>query len=405
MRHGLIMLLLAAALGGAGCADTATAPAHAQAQAPAASSPPKGSAHEAAAPAGEGGALRILGEWSIPSGTDVLGTRLGGISGIDYDPDHDRYLLISDDRSTYAPARAYSARITLTAQGLQPPQWLQVHTLLHASGQPYARGIAAQRGVDVPDPEAVRWLPGGQQFVWTSEGDFVRGFGPRLRVNSVDGSAVRDIPLPAAFEPSPDRRRGPRNNGTLEGLAVVPGSRTAWLAMELPWVQDGPLPTHARPGGPVRITALDLLTGAPLRQIAYQPDAVHQPRALPVGPETVGVAEILADGEHHLLVLERSYSAGAGFSVRLYRVDTRSGSDTLELAQLEPGNHTPARKALVADFGATGIARVDNLEGMTWGPGLPGGGRMLLFVSDDNFNPAQVTQFIAAEYIPPPAAR
>ena len=48
---------------------------------------------------------------------------------------------------------------------------------------------------------------------------------------------------------------------------------------------------------------------------------------------------------------------------------------------------------------------MDNLEGMTWGPPLPGGGRSLVLVSDDNFNPAQSTQFIAAEYIPTPPER
>lgn len=353
----------------------------------------------------KGPALRIIGTVDVPSGIEVLGTPLGGLSGIDYDAASDQYLLISDDRSSRAPARVYTARIALDAQALQPPQWLQVRTLRHAAGVPYAPSRRAAGHVDVPDAEAVRWLPGAKQFVWTSEGDFARGFGPRLRVSAADGTAVRDIPLPASFEPAADRRSGPRNNGTLEGLALLPGGRKAWLAMELPWAQDGPLPTHAAPGGPVRLTLVDLASGRPLRQIAYQPDAVQHPRPLPVGPETVGISEVLADGKHHLLVLERSYSAGAGFAVRLYRIDTRAGTNTLARAQLVPGNHVPVPKTLVADFAALGIAPVDNLEGMTWGPPLPGGGRSLVLVSDDNFNPAQSTQFIAAEYIPTPPER
>jgi hypothetical protein len=32
---------------------------------------------------------------------------------------------------------------------------------------------------------------------------------------------------------------------------------------------------------------------------------------------------------------------------------------------------------------------------MSWGPPLPDGRRVLLLVSDNNFNPAEVTQFIA----------
>ena len=76
----------------------------------------------------------------------------------------------------------------------------------------------------------------------------------------------------------------------------------------------------------------------------------------------------------------------------------------LGLPALAPGNHTPVAKTLVADLAQLGLARLDNIEGMTWGAPLPGPGgprRVLVFVSDDNFNPAQVTQFIAAEYLAP----
>jgi hypothetical protein len=36
---------------------------------------------------------------------------------------------------------------------------------------------------------------------------------------------------------------------------------------------------------------------------------------------------------------------------------------------------------------------------MCWGPTLPNGNRTLLFVSDDNFNPRQITQFLAFEFL------
>ena len=81
--------------------------------------------------------------------------------------------------------------------------------------------------------------------------------------------------------------------------------------------------------------------------------------------------------------------------------DTRDGSDTLALPALAPGAYRPAAKTLVADFAQLGLGLVDNIEGMTWGPPLPDGGCVLVFVSDNNFNPAQVTQFIAAQYLGP----
>lgn len=337
--------------------------------------------------------LRLIGVAELAHGSEYAGARIGGLSGIDYDAHSGEYLLISD-----ASARIYRARLHYDAQRLDMPQFTATQDLLHVSGQPFAPWWRRQAGMDRPDAEGLRWLPGKTSFLWSSEGDFSRGFGPQLRESRLDGRPVRDIALPASFSPGTQPRRGPRGNGTLEGLALTPDGRTAWLAMELPWHQDGPQATPDSGGAPVRITAMDIASGQPLRQIAYQGDAVPQRRRLP-GPQINGVSEILAHGPHHLLVLERSYSAGAGFGARLYRIDTRAGSDTLTLDALTPANHRPVPKTLVADLAALGLTP-DNIEGMTWGP--PVQGRcVLVFVSDDNFNPAQVTQFIAAQYLGP----
>ncbi|MFT4242167.1 MAG: esterase-like activity of phytase family protein [Acidovorax sp.] len=344
--------------------------------------------------------LRLIGEATLDKGWLYQGTTVGGLSGIDYDAARDRYILLSDDRSSVDDARFYTARIRYTANALTLPEFTGVTALRSATGQPYAPRRRAVDGVDVPDPEAVRWLPGGDAFLWTSEGDFARGFGPALRATrAADGALLRDVALPPSFHPF--GTTGPRDNDALEGLALMPDGRTAWLAMEGPWRQDGPRATPASGGAPVRITAIDLETGRALRQVAYPPDPVPHPSPLPGGYTTNGVSEILADGPGHLLVLERSYTLGVGNSIRLYRVALASGSDTLGLPALAPGNHVPLQKTLVADFARLGLKHIDNIEGMTWGPLLPGGKRVLVFVSDDNFNPAQVTQFIAAEYVEP----
>ena len=107
---------------------------------------------------------------------------------------------------------------------------------------------------------------------------------------------------------------------------------------------------------------------------------------------------------HRMLVLERAYMVGlsdkARNSMRLYAIDTRQATDTLNVAALDPGNHTPASKTLLADFAHYPVlTRLDNTEGMCWGPTLPNGHKTLLFVSDDNFNPQQITQFLAFEFL------
>jgi hypothetical protein len=99
-----------------------------------------------------------------------------------------------------------------------------------------------------------------------------------------------------------------------------------------------------------------------------------------------------------MLVLERAYATGAGNSLRLYEIDTRDATDVLDIDALAAGSHRPAAKTLVADFAQLGLSRLDNTEGMCWGPALPDGKRLLVVVSDDNFNPLQTTQFAAFEY-------
>ena len=348
--------------------------------------------------------LRLIGEARLPHRLQFQGTTVGGLSGVDYDAASGLYYLLSDDGSNISPARFYTARLPLETDRLGEPVLTGVTSLRQADGSTYP---AALRGIQVPDPEAIRWRPASQTLLWTSEGHALTGAAPALRESRTDGTLVREFALPAMFDFQ--LTRGPRSNLTLEGLALSPDGRQAWIAMEGALRQDGPLPTVQAPGGPCRFTQLDLASGQVVRQIAYIPDAI--PRA-PVPPATQadnGVTEILMLDADRMLVLERAYMAGhdavSGNSLRLYLVDLREGTDTLNLATLQPGAYQPVAKRLLADFSTfTGagpgprLARLDNTEGMCWGPRLPNGNRSLHFISDDNFNSRQITQWLAFEF-------
>jgi hypothetical protein len=52
------------------------------------------------------------------------------------------------------------------------------------------------------------------------------------------------------------------------------------------------------------------------------------------------------------------------------------------------------------DFNLAGLDKVDNLEGMSWGPTLANGHRSLVLISDDNFSADEVTQLLAFEVLP-----
>jgi hypothetical protein len=338
--------------------------------------------------------LRLLGETTLPHGLSFQGTTVGGLSAIDHDPATGRWIALSDDRSELQPARFYTLRVALTTGKLEV-QVLEVTTLLQANGAPFPK---RQMGGEVVDPEGARLLPEGRGVLWTSEGDYPSNQSPTLRQAGLDGSRVRDFDVPATLQFSRPGT-GPRPNLTFEGLALTPDFGTAWVAMEAALQQDGPVPGVGRPGGPCRITSFDLATGRATRQVAYMPDAIPQAPPMPGGPADNGVSEILMLDAQRMLVLERAFMLGIGMSLRLYEIDTRAGTDTLAMARLRSGEYQPAEKRFVADFSQLGLARLDNTEGMCWGPRLPNGARSLVFVSDDNFRSAQITQFAAFEYL------
>lgn len=349
--------------------------------------------------------LRLIGESRMAHRLQFQGSTVGGLSGMDYDPAGDLYYLISDDGSSINPARFYTARIALGMDSLGTPELLGVSTLRQADGKPYP---SALQGGAVPDPEAIRWRAASNTLLWTSEGHAASGSAPWLRETRPDGGFVREFALPAMF--NFQAGAGPRGNLTLEGLALAPDGRTAWIAMENALLQDGPMPGVQAPGGPCRFTQIDLASGKALRQIAYVPDAIPRAPVPPTAHADNGVTEILMLDAERMLVLERAYMAGwgpeAGNSLRLYLIDTRQAYDTLDLPALLPGAYRPAGKTLLADFSAfTGpgagprLKQLDNTEGMSWGPLLPNGRRSLMFISDDNFSTRQISQWLAFEFL------
>ncbi len=331
--------------------------------------------------------LRLIGETRLPHRLPYQGTTVGGLSGIDFDATSGTYYLLSDDGGSISPPRFYTARIALAPDQL---------------GDVELTGVTFLQGLGAPDPEAIRWHAPSQSLLWTSEGNPARFIATALHQTRVDGTLQRTYPMPAMFDFG--LATGARINKTLEGLAIAPGSRSVWVAMEAALRQDGEEPTVVSTGGPCRFTQIDLASGNAIRQIAYQPDAIPQAPLPPGANADNGVVEILMLDAHRMLVLERAYMAGLDDgrrnSMRLYIIDTRLATNTLSLEVLKPGSHTPAAKTLVSSFiNYPALTRLDNTEGMCWGPNLPNGNRTVLFVSDDNFNPRQITQFLAFEFL------
>lgn len=368
--------LLMCALCLAGCAPTCTAPAQP--------------------------ALTYLGQARIAPGATFQGTAIGGLSGISYDPGRDRYYVISDDRSTKNPARFYTVRLTLSSNHIDEATVTGTRPLLDENGRPFGP-LALRRSPPVvpPDPEGIAFDARRQRLYWSSEGERLTDtpVGPVLadpwvRIAGLDGSYLGRFTMPANLAMSA-QHSGPRRNNALEGLTLTPDGRCVFAAMEAPGYDDGPTPNRGH-GAPVRITAFDVDSGAPVAQYAYPLEPATGPAL------TNGLTDLVALSDTEFLVVERAFSAHP--TVRVFHAEIGGATDVLAVPSLAGTPVTPVTpvtpmtKTLLADLSAIqGLAApggVDNVEGITLGPRLPDGRQTVVLVSDDNFTAAQVTQFL-----------
>jgi hypothetical protein len=363
---------------------------------------------------GDAPRLRHIGSSSLPHKLQFEGTTVGGLSGLDYDRAKDVFYAISDDRSQHAPARFYTLKLPISARALGPAQLLSVTSIRTPMGDMYPNASqVTPRNPQVPDPEGIRLRRDLGSLYWCSEGDTARGAGSFIREMRLDGSYASEISLPAMFLPTKEGKSGIRDNLGVEAFAFAPDEDTVWFTTENALIQDGAMPTLDKPGGPVRLTQLDIRSGALVRQLAYIPDAIPAapklagislPAASGLGADN-GISEIWMASEAGMLVLERAWARGVGNSIRLYWVDLESGDDVSKRPALMNETFKPVDKVLLLDFAKAGIAQPDNVEGMTRGPNLIGadgkrGNPTLVFVSDDNFNSSQTTWFHAFEWLP-----
>jgi hypothetical protein len=341
--------------------------------------------------------LRFIGSAALPNDKMVDGTLVGGLSGIDYDAKADLWYLISDDKSDKNPARFYVAKLAFDKDGLSSVDIQHAVTLLQSDGKPYPN---AKTGGEVPDPESIRRDPRTGDLWWTSEGDRKIGLSPFLKIAAPDGKTVATVPTPEMFRMSKDEEAGPRHNLAFEGLSIAPDGGSVWLAMESALYQDGPIATTSA-GAVARLTHLDR-DGKVLAQFAYPLDPIQ---AVPTGKNgDNGVSEFLALDDRHGLMLERSGVEGADdvwkMYIRIYEIDTTGATDIGALPSLASASYQAVSKRLVIDLANTpGLGSIDNIEGLSWGPVLADGKRSLVLVSDNNFNQAQVTQFLAFEVL------
>ncbi len=332
--------------------------------------------------------LRFLDDYVISEDLEVEGTKVGGLSGIDYH--NGNYFLVCDHPGN---PRFYKADIQLNGESIHTITFLEVIELNTSNPELKNEHL---------DLEGIRFIPEEGSFILSSEGSINNEKDPAVFTVSPEGEFISAYTIPKNFLANSDKK--PRNNGIFEGLAESHDKKGYWVAMELPLKTDGPKPKLIRTKSPVRITYFDKETKEATRQFPYRLEPIAKIPWLYFAVN--GVTDILEYAPNKFLIMERGFAAGhgsKGSTVRIFDVDATLGTNTLDRNNLKVSFYNPAKKELIYDFKwarkflTEGI--IDNIEGMTFGPTLPNGNKSLILVSDNNFNSLgkQLNQVILME--------
>lgn len=341
--------------------------------------------------------INYIGQETFATGTSVLGTNMGGLSGLAYDALNARFYAVADDRSQFNPARYYTLNVNLSDGALNAGDvtFSGVTTLLRPDGTPFPALSL--------DPEGIALASNGDLFI-CSEGDVNQNpqVDPFVRRFTQAGAHVEGLPMPTKFLPTTGNS-GIRNNLAFETLTITPDGASLFTATENALKQDGPA-AAVGVASPSRILRYDITTGAAAQEFVYLTDPVAA-APIPAGSfATNGLVDMLALSDTTFLALERSFSTGVGNAIKLYEVSIAGATDVSAFDTL-PGAYVAASKELILDLGTLGIT-LDNIEGLAFGETLANGQRSLILVSDNNFSAIQFTQFLAfgVTVVPAPGA-
>lgn len=339
--------------------------------------------------------LDFLGEYDLPQQTFEQ-TRVGGLSGLTYDRQRDRFYAISDDR--HQP-RFYTLKLDIDQN---QPDKIQIQKVTVEKVTPLKNDLGEIYPDNTVDGEGIALTPRGTLFI-ASEGNINQNVMPFIGEFDLNqGQLQQYLSLPNRFFPNPpdqaDRpSQGIQNNLGFESLAVSATSVLKDDPFRLFTAIENSLIQDIDPQKPPK--------SEPLRFLHYVINPIGDPvlisenfyrlNPVPSGTLLRGLSDITTlEKEGYFLSLERNFTL-AGFDGKLFQVVNANASDTSRMTSFKTGMNDvePLRKELLLDLETLGI-ELDNLEGLALGPRLADGSQTLLLVSDDNFRPDQVTQFL-----------
>jgi len=337
--------------------------------------------------------IKFLDDYLIPANFTFQNTKVGGLSGIDYDGEN--YYVVSDHPST---PRIYRLSISTNNK--------KIDTILF-------KGIVFIQKKDTflkkqtLDLESILFNVEKNEFLLASEGSIKSGKNPFIVKIDSTGNYLEHASLPSYFQLNNEQQ--PRNNSAFEGLTIDFKNKGFWTLTELPLTEDGPKPKLHRTKSPVRFTLFNTNLEA-IKQFSYLLEPIQKIPFIPFSLN--GATDLLEIAPEKFIVIERSYAAGRGkgsHNVLLFYVDATNADNTLSINYLKNKINkkiVPAKKELIFNFNSIRKLlkgkQIDNLEGICFGPKLPNGNQTLILVADNNFNSftRQLNQVVWLEIIP-----
>lgn len=304
--------------------------------------------------------LELLSQQTFGSEIKFKDVLLGGLSGLHYK--NNALWAISDDRGSHGPYRMYKFDLE---GSMDNRKWSVKPVEMIPLGD--------VSGVKTMDTESIYLFDDGK-FLISSEGDLNRKPRemPMIRFWSSEKKWENEISLPKEIYPEKVgmQTKGITNNGGFEAVAVHQNGQKIWFMPEFPLVQ--------RSKGEIDLFEYELKNKKWKKSKKY---TYKRDKYKGKGTEVLrGMSEALWWKEDHLLVLERS--------LIMQPTDLRKLSVDVFSAKMA-GGKVEKKKILTLkdDLGA-------NWEGMSWGPDLPDGKRLLILVSDNNFTDKNDTRFL-----------
>ena len=345
--------------------------------------------------------LKLISSIEIPFDATFQNTKVGGLSGIDYDAKNDLYYLISDDRSVFNYSRFYTAKIRLLENKIDRIDFQNVSTLKNQTGKAFGNWNTTP--ATSADPEDIRFNPTTKTLVWSSEGarvitaDNAVLQNPFVNFMDLNGNFLGNITLPENLVMR-KLEKGPRNNGTLEGITFDKKFKNIYINIEEPLFEDGNQ-ANTSIGGLIRLYQFNTKTKKNTAQYGYQLEPIARKPNPNEAFAVNGVSAIQYYGKNQLLVVERSYSTGTqACTVKVFLCDFKKATNVKNYSSIQNQKLELASKKLILNMDDLGIF-IDNIEGITFGPKLANGNPSMIFVSDNNFSDKQKTQVLVFELV------